>query len=444
MLVSFGTEAQGHPTYGDLYRFQKNGRTWITERLLEQRVHHMTVDAQGTTLFPCPGGWCELARQAVLEWAPGAKLALQEHAGSPLVERVLRDRFGCVWFRSEAAGSYQCPDTPAVVTISDTLLKYDSSAHLEEAPDGSVFMLVSMTLGRPGNFHVARIRNGLPAGRDTAMVAKDGTIWIGTDNGLFRFMYPFRLEYWTQDTGLEGSNSLLKVGDTVLAASTGIQILNKDRRTWSSLPGTEQLNGAGALTAGPAGTFFAASASGVAQLRLDGTVVARSGFADEGTTLARTNNGQLLLGGSLSKKGIRQVSRKGNRLILTPENVPIEATPDFSYDEGRDTFWACDGKDLLFRRGGSWGRVSEKDGLLDFNCRTVLAHPNGDVWMGYDNSRLALIRDPFSGRARIRNYSVQAEQLVANSENQFLGIDRRGWIWRGSDTEYVANSKAAE
>ena len=28
MLVSFGTEAQGHPTYGDLYRFQKNGRTW--------------------------------------------------------------------------------------------------------------------------------------------------------------------------------------------------------------------------------------------------------------------------------------------------------------------------------------------------------------------------------------------------------------------------------
>jgi tRNA A-37 threonylcarbamoyl transferase component Bud32 len=305
-------------------------------------------------------------------------------------------------------------------------------------------MLVSLTLGRPGNFHVARVRNGIPAGMDTAMVAKDGTIWIGTDSGLFRFMYPFRLEYWTQDPGLEGSNSLLKVGDTVFAASTGIQILNKDRRTWSTLPGTEQLNGAGALTAGPDGTIFAASASGVAQLRLDGTVVARSGFADEGTTLARTNDGQLLLGGSLSKKGIRRVSRKGNRLILTPENVPVEASPDFSNDEKRDTFWACDGKDLLFRRGGSWGRVTQKDGLLDFNCRTVLAHPNGDVWMGYENSRLAVIRDPFSGHARIRNYSVQSEQLVANSENQFLGIDRRGWIWRGSDTEYVANSKAAE
>jgi hypothetical protein len=123
MLVSFGTEAQGHPTYGDLYRFQKNGKTWIAERLLVQHVHHMTLDAQGTTLFPCPGGWCELARSAVLEWRPGAKLVLQEHAGNPLVERVLRDRFGCVWFRSEATGSYQCPDTPALVTISDTLLK---------------------------------------------------------------------------------------------------------------------------------------------------------------------------------------------------------------------------------------------------------------------------------------------------------------------------------
>ena len=51
---------------------------------------------------------------------------------------------------------------------------------------------------------------------------------------------------------------------------------------------------------------------------------------------------------------------------------------------------------------------------------------------------------PVLGRARIRNYSVQSEQLVANSENQFLGVDHRGWIWRGSDAEYVANSQAAE
>jgi tRNA A-37 threonylcarbamoyl transferase component Bud32 len=445
MLVSFGTEAQGHPTYGDLYRFQRRGKTWIADRLLEGRVDHMTVDAHGTVLFPCPVGWCEIARQAILEWEQGAKLALQEHAGNTMVEKVLRDRFGCVWFRAEATASYQCPDTPSVVTISNAIFAYDDSAHIEEAPDGSVFMMVSMTLGRPGNFHTANIRNGLPANMDTAMVARDGTIWIGADSGLYRFMYPFRLEYWNQDTGLERVNSLLKIGDSVFAGSTGIQVLNKDRRTWSTLPDTEQLKGVGSVAAGPAGTIFAASASGVTQLRTDGTIIARTGFEDGGTNLAATKDGQLWLGSGLNKKaGIRRVSQNGNRLALTSENLPMESSADLSYDQQSDTLWACNGNDLVFRRDGMWQHVTKKDGLLDFNCRTVVAHPNGDVWLGYENSRLSLVRDALSGRPNITNYSVKSDRLVANSQNQFLGIDLRGWIWRGSDAVYVANSKAAE
>jgi hypothetical protein len=90
MLASFGTEAEGHPTYGDLYRLRKKQEGWISDQLLEKRVHHMSVDKQGTTLFPCPGGWCELARQNVLEAKENSKIALQEHAGDPLIERVLR------------------------------------------------------------------------------------------------------------------------------------------------------------------------------------------------------------------------------------------------------------------------------------------------------------------------------------------------------------------
>ncbi len=444
MLASFGTEATGHPTYGDLYRFHKNGSNWVAEPLLEQRAHHMTVDAQGTTLFPCPAGWCELSRQTILDWKQGARLNLQEHAGDPLVEKVLRDRFGCIWFRSEGAASYQCPKTPKITTISSAILGYDSSAHLEETSDGSIFMLVSLTLGRPGNFHTARVRNGLPSGLDTAMVAKDGTIWLGTDSGLFRFMYPFRAEYWNQDNGLENTYSLLKIGEKVFSASTGILTLNSDRRTWITLPGTEELSGVGAMIAGPNGTILAGSAKGLAQLRVDGTFLARSGFADGGTAIAKTKDGKIWLGAGLSKEGVRQVSRNGNRLILTSENVPIESTPDFSYDEGRDTLWACNGKSLVFRRGGAWSSVTGKDGLLDFNCRSVLAHPNGDVWLGYDNSRVSLIRDPFSGHPTIKNYPSRSDQPVANSGNQFLGVDRRGWIWRGSDAVYIANSNAAE
>jgi hypothetical protein len=170
MLASFATELEHRPAYGDLYRFRKNRQTetqqtWTAERLFEKAANHLTVDHQGTTLFPCPAGWCELPGQQVADWTGTryAPPALIQHAGNPLAEKVLRDRFGCVWFRAEVAASYQCPGMAAAAPVPDTIAKDDLSAHLEETADGSVFMLVNLALGRPGAFHTARIANGIPS-----------------------------------------------------------------------------------------------------------------------------------------------------------------------------------------------------------------------------------------------------------------------------------------
>jgi hypothetical protein len=54
--------------------------------------------------------------------------------------------------------------------------------------------------------------NGLPYPNDTATVAKDGTIWIGADAGLYRFTYPFQVEYWDKTVGLPGAFSIVKPG----------------------------------------------------------------------------------------------------------------------------------------------------------------------------------------------------------------------------------------
>jgi tRNA A-37 threonylcarbamoyl transferase component Bud32/ligand-binding sensor domain-containing protein len=443
VLASFGTELEGRAAYGDLYLFRKRHGVWVAERLLEKSANHMTVDRRGTTLFPCPGGWCELPRQQLADWqGSNTKLGLRKHEGSPLVERVLRDRLGCVWFRAESAASYQCPDMLTVARVSDTLAKYDSSAHLEEASDGSIFMLVNLALGRPGAFQTATVANGIPPNMDTAMVAKDGTIWIGSDTGLYRFMYPFRLEYWNQDNGLVSPYSILGIDGKTFTTSTGIATLDNNRRSWTTLAGTERLGRVSKLIAGPKRTIFAAFAHGVAQVRIDGTIIARSGFSEGITSLARTKDDEVWAGGGLSKKGISRVSRQGDRLILTAENLPAEATPDLEYDAARDTMWACYGKELLFRTGEEWHHITNSDGLLDFDCRYVALHPNGDIWLAYSFSPFALIRNALSGHPIIKNYSDDLEKQGAYTA--FLNVDRRGWIWRNRGVDYVANSDAAE
>lgn len=84
------------------------------------------------------------------------------HAGSDSAERVLRDQFGCVWFRAEKDATYICPGMNSIAMVPDSVSKYDASAHLEETADGSIFMLVNLALGRPGGFNTANIQDGIP------------------------------------------------------------------------------------------------------------------------------------------------------------------------------------------------------------------------------------------------------------------------------------------
>jgi hypothetical protein len=131
MLASMGIEADGRPTYGDVYIFRKVDDQWVSERVLDKSASHMTVDHRGWILFPCPGGWCEF-NSAQLSSRPafGAPLQMTRHAGDPLAEKVLRDQFGCVWVRAEIRASYQCPTDENPVQLPSTISKEDSSAHL--------------------------------------------------------------------------------------------------------------------------------------------------------------------------------------------------------------------------------------------------------------------------------------------------------------------------
>lgn len=442
MIASIGTESNGKPTYGDLYLFRKSGTRWAEAQIAEKRAHHLTLDHQGNVLFPCPGGWCEIANRQLIDWhGPGSQPEIEKHAGSPMIERVLRDRFGCVWFRAEAFASYQCPTDAQPKPIPDTISQYDASAHLEEAPDGRVLMLVALAFGRPGSFHIASAFNGLPEPIDTAMVARDGTIWVGAESGLFRFMYPFNLEYWDKERGADTPYSILRDGKSIFLSSQAIMKLSDDRMRWNFLPGTEGMTGI--LATGPNDTFFAATRNRLIQFSTQGKVIAQSSIAHDisaGSYLVRSKSGDLWLG----REGINRVVGHGNRITLQPEHLPAEAILDLQYDNRHDTLWVCSEKEVLFRSNGAWGSITRKDGLLDHPCASIGIQENGDVWVGYSVNAVARIENPTSGHPVIHNYTHWLNDVTENSGAHFLSADQRGRLWLGSDVLRFAVPDAAK
>src|SRR5689334_31231 len=127
---------------------------------------------------------------------------------------------------------------------------------------------ISLAWGRPGAFQVATTQNGLPSASG-AIIARDGSMWIAGDNGLYRFAYPFRFEYWTGRDGLGTAMGIMRAGDRVYAATgQGIAILNPDRTRWLIWDQSREFGMMAALAPGPHGTIYAAPArGGVVQFR---------------------------------------------------------------------------------------------------------------------------------------------------------------------------------
>ena len=441
MVASVATELSGRPAFGDLILIRKSGNNWIPTTLLEKQANHLTIDHQGNLLFPCPGGWCEISRRSLIEWqTPASPLALQRHAGDPLIERVLRDRFGCMWFRAESFASYQCPADAKPQLIPPSVSQIDSSAHLEETADGSIFMLVYMALGRPGAFHIVTGTSGLPEPIGTAIVGKDGTIWVGAENGLHRFMYPFHLISW-DGPDFRMPVSILRNGPELLAQSGGTLKLDEARGKWSLLAGTENLGGP--AVAGPRNTFFVIGPNRILHLSSGGRVIAKSTLSNvvnAGLSLAETPRGDLWLG----HDGINKVVEHGRELVVTPENLPRHGVPNMKYDSVHDILWACDGNELFFRKNETWGKITHKDGLLDSGCARIGIEQNGNLWVGYNAAAVTWIGNPASGHPLIRNYTERINRVVADGSAHMLSVDHRGWVWLGSEVMRFATPDEAK
>jgi hypothetical protein len=441
MLVSSGVP--GRADFGDLYRVWKTGAEWKTHRLAAKSAKFIAVASDGTAYFPCPGGACSLTNEQVRNWPADEAIApilALSPASSP--DRILRDRFGCLWERDEIEAKYSCPSHAAGQVIPDYVTgQPDSTAFLAEAPDGEVLMLGNVVLGRPESFHVARAQNGIPPNVDTALIARDGTIWLGAADGLYRFMHPFQLEFWDSQNGIDGPYAILEKGGRMFAASSGIYELDRTRRFWSLVADATRVGTVVSLADGPGNTFYAAALNrGAMLLDVDGNLLARQALEFAGASLTRDGGGRIWMAGS----NIARIVRNGSRLAAqTAVGGQDASTLDIVYDREKRALWACNGREIVAEVEGQWRHIGPRQGLLNGYCQSIAATPNGDVWVAYgDFDSFSVIEDAYSDSPKVRHFDSAAGS-TGNAHLSFLAVDRHGWLWRGSDAEYVATPGAA-
>ncbi len=419
-----------------LYRIRRSQDRWNWERLSVWKSNGpLSRDPAGNILTACPGGWCELSTNLIAEWKPGDAASPKLHPSDLTdLQRVLRDRQGCLWFRTVESGAYQCPGDAAPIRLPPAVAGRNVWSAQSETVDGSILFpnAASLAVGRPGAFRVATSDQGLPlAAVSSALQTQDGTIWIGTIEGLYRFPYPFRLEQWRSRHGLVWS--FARVGARLVAGtSAGVATLDENRQ-WSILGASGAFGSISSLAPDGQGNFYAVlSHQGVILLSGDGRLLARTPVnqGKGAETLARTNDGEIWLAGA----GIERVRRVGKDLLLDREPLPGGDLPaSITLDRRNGDLWACSPNGLSRRESGRWKLLSEPGSLPAMGCSSMAAEPQGDLWLGYPSLRKLVLAQIAKGRVLVRQFDVDPAGGPYS-----LGIDPRGWLWRGSGDGFYA------
>jgi tRNA A-37 threonylcarbamoyl transferase component Bud32 len=453
VVAAAGPAGQGIPVNTNLIRIQRIGNVWKTETIMNlDSPGLLTLDSSGKLLYPWPNqGWNEIRLEDVVRWHAGAQVPVVHHAiahapGNGTM-KVMRDHEGCLWRGAPHGVAYDCGDGGHNAPTEDA----EMTAAMHEGPDGTMVLTGNsmLAVGRPGAFQVATRANGLPGLLD-AIKARDGTIWLGTTTGLYRFASPFRIESWTIREGLPDPPwSVTRMGDKIYAGlDRRIVVLSKDRLRWDSLA---RFDKGGIVTnllpAGDGALLASFISGGAVEVAPDGRVVARTAPNHPNCCsmrLARTAGGETWLSGN----SLARLTRIGHLLKL--DEHPLEMQPAGNglavrYEEHTRRLWACYNGGLVVRDGnGAWREITTRDGLAVNGCWSLAPLPNGDVWYTYyQMPAIARIRLNANGHVDIRQYN--ARDGIPEPGGDTLDADRRGWLWRGGEVGfYVADPAEAD
>ena len=401
-------------SHAELLRVAKTQGRWKSETIMQSASpFRLQPDHNGSLLYKCPGGYCEFRGADVANWQPGTQLPVVRHAaphpaGSQSNDEVLRDRFGCVWLASTVDVKYQCPGDTSADASEEQRIAGTGSGSISELKDGSIVIpsFGKLVIGRPEHFRVITALNGYPGAMNTVLT-NDGSLWFSNGNGLFVFPSRRHAEFWTERDGLDGNTwSIVRTPRKTLAvAGDRLRVLDSDRSRWSPLGSVGQH--VDRLFAGFDGAIFASGLTG-------GTFQISAG----GTVIREVDS---------SHAATQQLDAQSDK----PGNL-----------------FTCSDEGLFRKTAAGWRPIDTNDGELkqSFDSCRFAIDDKQDIWFGMTRpdgrSTFILLEKPTAAHPQVRHFASSDE--IGNTTVRFLGVDSRGWIWRGSPVGvYVADAEQA-
>ena len=411
----------------------------------ERRVHGLHYAPDGVLWFGCGTRICRLDS--------GRVTPLEEAAGVPedRWDAILTDKEGTLWARSSTrllkrprgAARFE----PIELDIPDNsdfaALSLGSSGELF-VPTDLGFMIYSHGVWR----QIAKAQ-GLPSNSTSSVLMdQEGSIWVGLLGlGVTRSLGFQQWEHWTSAEGLSSDTiwgmKRDRAGDLWVGTDIGVNRLHigpDGHATWRAWTEREGVNGNKvryvAIDKDDV-VWTGSSPGGVTRLNPKTGAIARYGLR-EGLTNDRIMALRLDGRGGIwvaTRGGLFHGAPRGRTMHFDLIQLKAADGNEIFYDSLNDSHghaWICGSRGILRMEKGHWRRYTTKDGLAANSVSYIAQAKDGALWIGY--------REPY-GVSRIVDDGEHLQVRTFNKKDGlysdkplFVGVDRRGWIWYGSDS----------
>ncbi len=362
-------------------------------------------------------------------------------------DAILTDREGRVWIRSARRLLVRQRDSARFVPRDQGLPESTFSATLYEDRSGRIWASTDLGVARwaGSRWDVIGMDQGLPLDAAACVLQdREGSIWIGLfGGGLARWIGYGEWEAYTKAEGLSSSSVWAvrrdRAGGLWVATDYGLNWRPAGQRRWKVWTTREGLAGNRVrdIEIDSRGFVWAASdPGGITRLDPRTGAVRRYGPADgleddRVLSLALGRNDCVWAG---TRRGLFGGQSSGWKVRF--ERLHPPGTDDneafFTVTASQESgVWVAGSRGLARYCAGQWQRWTTAHGLRSNYVGYVAEAGDGSVWVGYREaiglSRIRFASHGLEVRHFTRDDGLRSDQAI------FVGVDRRGWIWYGTD-----------
>lgn len=286
---------------------------------------------------------------------------------------------------------------------------------------------------KAGRWQKITLKNGLPATEITAILTtRDGSVWLGSSgHGLWRWLGYGTFESWSVGDARDPTPvwSVLRAADGTITVGSGAGCLHLDPMSHrlqrceaqGLLPGEIQV----AANDADGNLWLGATAGQLYRVRAGARTADRVAEIPLMRRLFLDSEGRLWICTNL---GVRVIQR--GSVSPTPEALPRDTgdVTDITQDD-QGKLWIATQGGLFTRTSSGWDRLKLSNAVTA-GFSAIAAAGQGWYWAA-GSSHGVMRLHVANGRADFAQW--ESDPIVASAAAYSMQIDRRGWLWLGTD-----------